>query len=70
MTYWWDTKWNNKNICGITHARLRPGRNKNNIPHVVWLSCGHGFYINPLMEWMKKCPKNVATCHLVEMMLL
>ena len=62
MTYWWDTKWNKDNICCITHARLRPGFNKNKLPYTVWLQCGHGFYITPLMEWVRKCPKDVASC--------
>ena len=62
MTLWWDTKWNKNNICGITHARLRPGKNKNGLPYTIRLPCGHGFYINPLLEWMQKCPKHIATC--------
>lgn len=64
MTEWWNKKWNKSNICGITHTRLRPGKNKNGLPYTITLQCGHGFYINALLEWMKKCPNDIITCPL------
>lgn len=49
---WWYKKWNKERICGITHGRLRPGRNKNGVPYAIELPCGHSFYTNALLEWM------------------
>lgn len=59
MTSWWNTKWNNDNICGITHTRLRPGKNKNGLPYTIRLKCSHRFYMNPLLHWLERsstCP--------------
>jgi hypothetical protein len=58
---WWDKKWNK--VCGITQARIRPGKNKNGVPHVVHLPCSHSFYTNALLEWMSQYPEsNHSTC--------
>ena len=56
---WWDKKWNK--VCGITQSRIRPGKNKNGVPYVVHLSCGHPFYTNALLEWMKQHPTSNNT---------
>ena len=56
---WWDKKWGNESICGITLTRLRPGMNANNQSKAVFLPCGHGFVRNALKDWCKKqgnCP--------------
>lgn len=56
----WNKKWGkNNNICGITLSRLRPGKNKNNVPYVITLSCSHRFYRKALYHWYnhnKTCP--------------
>ena len=57
----WKTKWQNQ-ICGITHSRLRPGKNKHGLSYTVFLDCSHGFYRNVLLEWVKKCPSDYPTC--------
>jgi len=59
---WWSKKWGKDKICGITHARLRPGTNKNGTHHTTVLKCQHGFYTNPLLEWVKNCPTDIPTC--------
>ena len=59
---WWDAKWNKDNICGISHARLRPGKTKSGIPYTIQLNCNHRFYTNCLLHWMSvkkgevRCP--------------
>ena len=58
---WWYNKWNKDNICGITHARLRPGRNQNGVPYIIQLPCKHTFYTNPLLEWMRVSGDNFTT---------
>ena len=63
MKNFWKKKWKNK-ICGITHTRLRPGKNKNGISYSVFLPCKHGFYRSVLNEWIKRCPKDSPTCPL------
>lgn len=50
---WWDSKWNKNNICGISQARLRPGKNKNGIPYTIELPCKHRFYTSCLLHWMR-----------------
>jgi hypothetical protein len=60
----WKKKWKDK-VCGITRGRLRPGKNKHGQTHVVFLKCSlgeHGFYRNPLIEWIKNCPSDKPTC--------
>lgn len=57
----WKKKWENK-ICGITHTRLRPGKNKDGLTYTVFLDCNHGFYRSVLEEWIKNCPINPPTC--------
>ncbi len=57
----WRTKWENK-VCGITHTRLRPGKNKDGVPYTVFLPCSHGFYRSVLMKWVEQCQKDKPTC--------
>ena len=59
---WWNKKWGAYKICGITHTRLRPGSNKNGVHHTTVLKCQHAFCTNPLLEWIKVCPKDLPTC--------
>jgi hypothetical protein len=61
LTTFWDKKWNGK-ICGITHGRLRPGKNKHGIPYCVFLDCNHGFYLSVIKEWVKNCYPEKPTC--------
>ena len=52
-------KYGKDKVCGITHCRLRPGKDSNGQPHVIFLKCGHGFYRKPLELWFNKsklCP--------------
>lgn len=53
---WWTKKWGSDKLCGITHGRLRPGKNKYGTPYVITIPCGHSFYTCALIEWMLKCP--------------
>ena len=66
MSSWWDKKWNKSKICGITHSRLRPGKNKYGTPYVIHIKCGHSFYTNALLEWMRMSTtnSNTTTCPL------
>jgi len=50
---WWDSKWNKDNICGISHARLRPGKSQSGIPYTIQLKCNHRFYTSCLLHWME-----------------
>ena len=55
----WHKKWNKNCICAITGSRLRPGRNSENIPYTINLSCGHRFWRKPLLKWFEinpSCP--------------
>jgi hypothetical protein len=57
--YWYFKKWGKHKICGITHGRLRPGKDKFGIPYVITLDCNHSFYTNALLEWSttnETCP--------------
>jgi hypothetical protein len=56
-------KWYNQ-ICGITHTRLRPGKNRYGLSYCVFLKCKHGFYRSVLIEWIKSCPLEKTTCPL------
>lgn len=52
-------KFGKDRVCGISHARLRPGKTKDGLSYVVFLPCGHGFYRKPLMIWINTnniCP--------------
>lgn len=56
---YWNKKWGKNSICGISHARLRPGSNKQGVPYCVFLPCKHGFYLSVLQVWYHKhntCP--------------
>lgn len=57
----WKKKWKDK-ICGITHSRLRPGKNKQGQPYSVFLGCKHGFYRSVIIEWVKQCNTDIVTC--------
>ena len=57
----WKKKWGDK-YCGITHGRLRPGKNKRGISYSVFLNCNHGFYRSVILEWAMTCYPNDATC--------
>lgn len=59
----WKKKWKDK-VCGITNARLRPGKNKHGDSYSVFLECNHGFYRSVLNEWVKNCPTFPPTCPL------
>ncbi len=55
----WNKKWGKDEVCPITQARLRPGRNKDGLPHCIFLPCGHGFYRLALANWTEtnlSCP--------------
>lgn len=54
----WDKKYGKHSLCPITHSRLRPGKNKHNIPHIITTNCNHSFYRKALIEWCKT--KNVC----------
>ena len=58
---YWKSKWE-KQLCGITKTRLRPGKNKNGLSYVIFLHCNHGFYRSVLKEWIKHCPTMFTTC--------
>jgi len=59
---WWAEKWGKDKICGITHTRLRPGKNKNGKSYVTRLKCDHSFYTKALEKWIEFCPVNPPTC--------
>jgi len=61
-TNWWNKKWGKDKICGITHSRLRPGKNKNGVPHVIVLDCKHAFYTSAILEWVKSYNKKDIPC--------
>lgn len=58
---WWNVKWGKDKFCGITQARLRPGKNKDGIHYCTFLECGHGFYTKALFTWIFKSQTN-PTC--------
>lgn len=57
----WKKKWKDK-ICGITHSRLRPGKNKYGYSYSVFLNCKHGFYRSVIIEWINQCTTKYPTC--------
>lgn len=62
---WWSNKWGSDSLCGITHSRLRPGKNKHGIPLTITLKCLHRFYTGALLEWANKCSSGeIPTCPL------
>lgn len=60
--HWWEKKWGKDKLCGITHTRLRPGKNRNGISYTVTLKCNHSFYSKALIEWCKHCTSEEPTC--------
>ena len=58
---WWN-KFGKNEICGITQTRLRPGKYKNNKNRVIFLECKHGFYVRPLLIWIKNDMHIFPTC--------
>lgn len=59
---WWNKKYGRNSICGITHSRLRPGKNKHGESHSVYLDCKHGFYRSVLKLWVLTKPGAYSTC--------
>lgn len=59
---WWNKKWGSGHLCGITRARLRPGKDTSGRPYVTRLECKHAFYTKALDEWIQRCPMDPATC--------
>ena len=51
---WWNKKWGKNSVCAITHTRLRPGVDKDGLPYVISLSCGHFFYRKVINAWYVK----------------
>lgn len=66
MTPWWSKKYGKDSFCGITHSRLRPGKNSKGEKYCTFLRCGHGFYTSALMEWFSKSIKE-PTCPMCRM---
>lgn len=65
MVKWWDKKWGPNKVCGISHSRLRPGKNSKGSTKCVYLDCGHGFYRKCLQQWIftrYKAGKEKMTC--------
>lgn len=58
---WWS-KWGKDKLCGITHSRIRPGKNVHGMTYVITLKCNHYFYRSALIEWTRKCDNNNLTC--------
>jgi hypothetical protein len=59
MKAFWDKRYGTDALCGITHARLRPGCNSKGESYCVFLKCGHGFYRKPVTVWLSQqhtCP--------------
>jgi len=64
MPAWWDKRYGKNAICGITHSRLRPGKDSNGVAYVIKLPCQHAFYRSVLIKWIEtsssysapKCP--------------
>ena len=65
---WWSKKWGCEKICGITHTRLRPGKNKKGIFHTTTLSCGHSFCTYPLLSWVNVCGIESTSCPICRQM--
>ena len=61
---WYKKKWNKDNICGITQARLRPGKNSNGCPYVIALpECKHRFYRSAIFNFcLHSFPKQTIPC--------
>lgn len=57
----WYKKWSGQ-LCGITHSRLRPGKNKNGNPYCVFLDCKHGFYRSVITKWANSCLQSTPRC--------
>lgn len=64
MTPWWAKKYGKNSICAITNTRLRPGKNKNNLPYSIFLPCKHGFYRSAMLQWVLAKPNEIPTCPL------
>ena len=56
---WWCKKWGKEILCPIAQTKLRPGKNKYNVPYTTTLKCGHRFNTNALLTWLDNnntCP--------------
>ncbi len=56
MPAYWNRKWGKDAICPITHTRLRPGKNKYEVPYTIRLVCGHRFVRSALIKWIQEGP--------------
>ena len=52
----WKKKWGKNAICAILLTRLRPGCNKDGLPYVIKIKCGHRFYRKALYKWYDITP--------------
>ena len=48
----WNKKWGKDQVCAITNARLRPGKNKSDPSPIITLDCGHRFYRKAIYMWI------------------
>jgi len=64
MTKWWNKKYGKDSICGITHTRLRPGKNRFGETYAVYLDCKHGFCRSAMKVWVLTNPTAPGTCPL------
>ena len=48
----WKKKWGKEHICPISYSRLRPGKGKNGLSHVITLECGHRFWRKAVVDWI------------------
>lgn len=58
----WNKKWGKDQICAITNARLRPGKNKNKPSPIITLECGHRFYRKAFYQWVITSKKTKCPC--------
>lgn len=59
MKSWWDKKYGKNSKCPISYTRLRPGKDKNDIPYTITLPCKHTFNRTALFKWSSSndtCP--------------
>ena len=54
----WNKKYGKDAICPISRTRLRPGKNKDGITHIITIKCKHIFYRKAINKWLE----NNSTC--------
>lgn len=64
MRSWWKKKYGKDHVCAITNTRLRPGKNKHDLRHAIFLPCKHGFCRSSLVYWVLTKPSDIPTCPL------